>query len=293
MWLVWFLEAEDRLKKIVALIESQGIGFPVNAKSTISFLIFGCVLLGMLLVGTVALFVSSQRQAKRIKHQKRFLSSVTHELRSPLASLCLATDTMKTRDLKPEVVRRMLDMMSGDVERLSRLVDRILISARLDEGISIVEEEFSRFNLRKCLISSIEGLNHLDVDLDSRLRVDCDPELEILGSPTAISAIFRNLIENAVKYSPKGKPIQVRAHKESRQWVLEVEDEGFGISTRDLTRVFRMFHRADTATEKAIPGTGLGLYIVKSIVESMGGTIEAKSAGFGKGALFTMTLPIV
>lgn len=128
LWVIWFTDETQELAKL-----SQKFGPDYFDETTsLIMLIVGCILLGMFAVGTIALFIFGQRQSKLIRQQRNFVSSVTHELRSPLSSLKLSLETMQKRDLSKEMNDKLLHIASSDIDRLSRLVNQILVSARLD-----------------------------------------------------------------------------------------------------------------------------------------------------------------
>ena len=137
IWVIWFLDSAQEIKKL-----SEDLGHPhLNNHYTLVILVVGCILLGVILLGTVILFVKTQQQSNLMNQQKSFVSSVTHELRSPLASLQLTFETMRARTLDTSTSRKLLDMASEDTQRLTRLVDQILVSSRLDRGIYGIEDK--------------------------------------------------------------------------------------------------------------------------------------------------------
>lgn len=292
MWVVWFLGAEDRLSRLVQLVEQQGVDLGFNDQTTILFLIFGCVLLGMLLVGTVLLFVFGQRQASFLRKQKAFLSSVTHELRSPLASLRLGFDTIVDRDLKGDVADKLRHLMAFDVDRLSRLVDRILVSARLDRGLALTEKADAVVPVVATIHDIVRSLAYLDEKLAIRVNVTGISSLQVNMTRESLDLVLGNLLENAVKYSPKGSPIKITIGPADKGNVrVVIEDRGLGLTEKEQKRIFNMFHRSEAVLERAIPGTGLGLFIVREVVKQLGGSIEVFSKGPGEGSRFTLILP--
>jgi len=255
------------------------------------FLITGCILSSIILVGTVLLFVFAIRQSRLNKQQRSFVSSVTHELRSPIASMQLSLETLQQRDLEKDVVKRMHQMILTDLDRLVALVDQILVSARLDRGINVFDqvEPFAPADVIKGVMAKA---GHLDPKLQERVHIDCDPTIVINTARPAVELVFANLLENAVKYSPPASKIEVTVTQHGRDVILSVADSGFGMDKRDCRRVFKIFHRAEIAHTKAIPGTGLGLYIVKTVCRVLGGRAWAESPGLGRGSTFFVTLPV-
>ncbi len=246
MWIIWY---------------DHKIPDPSKAAFDTIFLITGCVLLGITLIGTVFLFVFAINQSRLNRQQRSFVSSVTHELRSPLASMQLALETISNRTLTPEMLAQNYKLMLTDLKRLLNLVDQILVSARLDRGITLFED-ISEFSLRSLLDESIQSFLHKAPDLNERCQIQVDSSLYIRTAKAALKLVIDNLIDNAVKYSPPGSPIKVCAWTKGASIFLEVSDQGIGLDRRDLKRIFKIFARGRGAARRAVAGTGLGLYIV-------------------------------
>lgn len=287
LWVVWFMSQQETLSKLSSIIGSTST---INPTTGIFTLVIGCVLLGIFLVGTVVLFVFTQIQSSLISQQKSFVSSVTHELRSPLSSLQLSFETLQRHQLPVTVRDKIFSMVEKDLERLSQLVERILIAGRLDRGIIDYKNQQDEIPLREIIQHVADQQRHMDESLSQRLKIDCSPDLVIGASRLALTIVLGNLLENAVKYSPAGAPIRVQVTIQEYELWISVEDAGIGLTSSEQRKIFRMFHRSPRAQKAAVPGTGLGLYIVKSIVNSMGGRIWVQSEGVGKGSRFTFAL---
>jgi signal transduction histidine kinase len=287
LWVHWFVNARE----IIQVLKSS---FPPGIEShiTITTLIIGCVLLGMILVGSIWIFVVSQRQSLTLKQQQNFVSSVTHELRSPLASLKLMIETAEARRLPFEMQSQLLSMAKKDIERLLRLVNQILLSSRLDRGVEDFSKSQELLDIKTIVSQSGERAAWLDQNIQDRIFIQCPEGLSIQASKSGLMLIFGNLIENAIKYSPLNSPIIIEIFEKSNFIVVSIKDQGFGITSADLKRIFKLFHRGQVAASKAIPGTGVGLFLVKSIVKILGGRISVFSEGVGKGSTFTVELPM-
>ncbi len=289
LWVIWFVNQYETIQEA-----NQRIGaMQTNQSFGLGLLIAGCILLGVLIVGVCFLFIFAQRQRSINAQQKNFISSVTHELRSPLASLRLGFETLANVSSSQATTEKVLMMIESDIERLSRLVDQILLSARLDRGLHVFDKA-EVFSVKEEFADAIARSTYLDPDSFSRIKVECPDALALTGNKGAFALIIGNLIENAIKYSPKGSPISasVALDDSGNSVHLTIQDQGFGLHKNERKRIFKMFQRSPTARTKAISGTGLGLFIVRTMCRSLGGKVWAESDGLGKGSTFRVILPV-
>lgn len=289
IWVIWFVGAQQ---EISSLAQRFGKEF-FDSRVTMSILVVGCVLLGVLLVGTISLFVFGQRQSYQARQHRNFVSSVTHELKSPLASLQLSFETMAARELDPPTSARLMRMIGTDIERLRRLVDQILVAGRLDRGALGFDDEIVELDFRQLINTVMESLIYLDPEVGSRLAIESERGTKVFAPRQALLLVLSNLFENAVKYSPKNTKITAGCSDGPNETFIFIRDEGHGLDKKDMRRIFKMFHRSEGAVKKAIPGTGLGLYIVKSAVQVLGGRVWVESPGPNKGTTFYVSLPKV
>lgn len=287
IWVIWFVGAQQQ---IAELAQRFGREF-FDSRIAVSILVVGCVLLGVLLVGTITLFVFGQRQSYAARQHRNFVSSVTHELKSPLASLQLSFETMAARELDPPTQARLMRMIDTDIERLRRLVDQILVAGRLDRGALGEGDELVELDFRQLVNTVQESLIYLDPEVGSRLEIECEPGTKVRAPRQAMLLVLSNLLENAVKYSPRNTRITAACSVGPNETFIYVRDQGHGLDKKDMRRIFKMFHRSESAVKKAIPGTGLGLYIVKSAVRILGGRVWVESPGRDKGTTFYVSLP--
>lgn len=287
LWVVWFLGQQEALENVKKII---GTASDVNPNIGVFSLVIGCVLLGIILVGTVVLFVFTQIQSGLLRQQKSFVSSVTHELRSPLASLQLSFETLQRHKLQEATKEKIFGMVNKDLERLSLLVERILIAGRLDKGIIDYKNGQDEVEVKDFIHHVLAQQLHLDSKIEKRVTISCSEALVIQTSRLGLNIVLGNLLENALKYSPKDSPILVQVEIKDYEVWITVEDHGMGLSKKELRKVFKLFHRSPRAQARAVPGTGLGLYIVKSITLSMGGRIWVESEGIGRGSRFIVAL---
>lgn len=288
IWVIWFVGAQQEITQLASKFRTEFL----DSRTTLAILIVGCILLGVLLVGTIMLFVFGQRQSSLARQQRTFVSSVTHELKSPLASLQLAFETINTRALDTVIRERLNGMIQTDIDRLKKLVDQILLAGRLDQGILLFDESLQFVPIKDLILRTIASLTYLDPNLENRIAVECPGSLSVRLSKSVLTLIFSNLIENAIKYSPKKTPISVSAEYVGSEFCLSFRDQGLGLSKVEKRRIFKMFHRGERALKKAIPGTGLGLYIVRTAVKVLHGKIWAESPGPDQGTSFFVSIPI-
>jgi hypothetical protein len=288
IWVIWFADQQAEL----GLLSKQFGKEYFSNSVALAMLVIGCILLGVFLVLTIILFIFGQKQSALARQQKNFVSSVTHELKSPLASLQLSFETLRRHDLAGDLKDRMLGMILGDIDRLSRLVDQILVTGRLDRGLTLEDGNDKPINLPDFVRNIAKQLAYLDSEVLSRIEINCPSKLSVSIPKGALNLILNNLIENAVKYSPKDKTITVSATQSDKELLIAVKDQGLGLDQKDIRRIFKMFYRDETAVKKAIPGTGLGLYIVRTATRALGGRVWAESDGKNCGSTFCVSLPI-
>lgn len=286
IWVIWFLSQQEAIAELARRFGQELF----DSRVTLTILIVGCILLGVLCVGLIMLFVFGQKQSAVARQQRNFVSSVTHELKSPLASLQLSFESLIS--LKPDstTTTTLHNMILGDIDRLKRLVDQILVAGRLDRGIP-QNEEWQTINLSDFVGETIPRFTHLDPKLESRITFDFPHETRLKLPRSTLGLILGNLIENAIKYSKRDTQITIGAEGGNHEILLYVRDQGIGLDRKERRRIFKMFHRGQMVIKKSIPGTGLGLYIVKEAVKSLGGSIWVESPGLNFGATFYVSLP--
>jgi signal transduction histidine kinase len=233
--------------------------------------------------------VTDERLLERTRSE--FVATASHELRTPIASVYGAFQTLLRPDLAPEDPRRreFLKMGLQESERLARIVDDLLLAGQLDAGAPAVNTT-ERCDLGT-LVEEVVASAAVRANGGHRLVADVAPGLESVPCDAArLRQVLVNLVENAVKYSPGGGTVTVRAAPRGDAVALEVADEGIGIPDRDRRRIFDRFVRLDPTLSRGVGGTGLGLYISRELVERMGGRIDVRSAE-GAGSTFTVLLP--
>jgi signal transduction histidine kinase len=230
------------------------------------------------------------REIREVRRQTSFIDSVTHELRSPLASLRLCLETQAREGLQPTQRQRLREMMLDDVERLSAFVDDILESSRLAHGSEARGVE--AFELAALVQRSVATTVKRHRIEHESIGVDLPPGLVLHTDPVALEVVLRNLLDNAIKYSNAPRQIGLRVGEGPKGTLeLEVRDNGVGIPKGELKRVFERFYRVDDEAVRSRRGTGLGLFVVASLVRGLGGRVQAFSAGPGEGTQMVVSLP--
>jgi signal transduction histidine kinase len=252
---------------------------------------FGSLFLVAVVVTLLLLLIGNVRQILYVNRQKTFIDNVTHELKSPLASLQLSLETMEQRQLTPEMQARFLAMMKKDVSRLRTFIDHVLHAGRLEHGRRAIRPEpFDCVAATHECVRRVREQYELQPD-EMLVREPAEPARPILMDRVAYETVLLNLLDNAAKYSGRPARVEVRLGCEESRLVLRVIDQGQGIAHNQLKRIFRRFYRIEQVVGSA-RGTGLGLYLVHALTRRMGGKVEASSDGPGAGAMFTVRLPL-
>ena len=223
--------------------------------------------------------------------QNQLLSIAAHDLKNPLTTLTIWPDLIKEKKSDPEVVDKMCDRIKEAAGRMNRRVNDLLETAKKDAGkVKLKFKKIDVASLVESVVKTNEVLaNNKMISID--FKIDKRPFIE--GDEDRITELADNLINNAIKYSPSGKQIFVSLTEESGNAILHVKDEGQGLTEEDKENLFQRFVRLSAQPTGGETSTGLGLSIVKSLVEAHKGEITADSEGKFKGATFTVKIPIV
>lgn len=282
-WIYWFV---GRHKEIRQLAERYRFDLSVHGLDWL-VLVEGLVLLLVVLVGVYVIFVYWKRQSDLVEQQKNFMSQVTHELKSPLASIQLHLETIKLRKPPADKLERFLDTMLADTDRLNNLISNLLMAAKLEHRRT---PHYPVIDLSE-LVERVMEQKRSKLPEGGSLILRVEKEIRAKADTEGMETVLRNLFENAVLYSPASPEINVTLTRKGRNAFLTFRDNGRGIEKKDLKKVFKMFYRVRHPGEN-IRGTGLGLYIIKSVIREHGGRITVASEGAGKGCTFTITLPL-
>jgi two-component system phosphate regulon sensor histidine kinase PhoR len=239
--------------------------------------------------GTVYALQDVTEERALEKTRSDFVATASHELRTPLAAVYGAVRTLRRDDvaLTPDDQAQFLEMIESEATRLARIVDQILLAGQLDADAVEVD-------LRECDPSEIAAgvLESAAVHLPDTISLDLDADRapKIACDPNKLRQVLVNLVDNAVKYSPKGGRVALRVRSYDGMCRIEVADEGLGIPGAERERIFEKFYRLDPQQTQGVGGSGLGLYICRELVERMDGRLTVDSE-VGKGSRFVVELP--
>jgi len=284
-WIYWFIgkhrEFRELAEKYRPELLGQGANWPVMVE--------GLVMLALILVGVYVIFVYWNRQSNLYQQQRNVISQVTHELKSPLASIQLHLETIRLRRPNEERLESFVATMLADTGRLHYLINNLLMAARLEQRRKPADRRATDLT---ALVSEHVARERAVLPQGGGITVEAEPALMVEVDPEEMGMVIRNLFENAALYSTQSPEITVHLNR-SAGWVqLSVQDQGRGIDKKELKKVFERFYRVQPPGEN-VRGTGLGLYIVESVVRSYGGTVAVASDGLGHGSTFTVRLPAV
>ncbi len=279
---------------LVAAAISLNIGWIVITaeRTRLRVLVFGIITFGLIIAGLIIYTVFLVLEIRRNEEHDTFINAVTHELKTPIASIRLYLETLQSRSLSDDQRRGFYDVMLADAERLHRTVDQVLKAGALSQKPKVVAR--AAVDMSALARESVElalARHHLHPDAIVLESHDAGP-LMVRGDPEELRTVVTNLLDNAVKYSNEAVRVivAVAAPSPDTVWV-RVQDRGGGIPRKQLKRIFRRFYRVQMRGLKQVKGTGLGLYIVRSIARAHGGRVFAQSEGEGRGATFTLELP--
>jgi len=262
----------------------------VRATRINRFLWEGGFFLAVLLGGIAVLTRTIRHDAELRRRQQNFLAAVSHEFKSPLASIQLASETLVLRSREGDT-QRLGRRILEDCERLLRMIDNLLDTTRLEEGRQhLAPTVVALHGAAAAAIAEVSERARLS-SIDVTLQVSEDLQLSV--DAAALETALRNLLDNAIKacVAGNGHSVTVRAARTPGAVELVVSDDGIGFPPEDAAMIFEKFYRIGDELRRSMPGTGLGLYIVKRLVELSGGTIDARSDGPGRGAAVTIHWP--
>ena len=279
---------------LVALAVALNVGWIILNWREGVLLFFGIVFFALIIAGMVVNTIFLVRELRRSEQHDSFINAVTHELKTPVASIRLHLETLQRRALPEERKQEFYGIMLSDADRLTETVEQVLKAGRAGDkkaGRDKADVDFGQL-VRECM-DAIRTRHHLQPEaLRYEEAASNGSGMHVNGSAEDLRTAVSNVLDNAVKYS--GDLVDVRVRLETpdeKRVVLSVQDHGVGISPDNLKRIFRRFHRVANRSLAHVKGTGLGLFIVKSIAKKHGGTAFAVSEGEGRGTTVVIELP--
>lgn len=276
---------------LVALAITLYVGWILLSIEQIALLVIGIIFFALIITGLVLNTTFLLREIRRNEQHDAFLNAVTHELKTPIASIRLYLETLQKREVAPEKRREFYDVMLADSERLLNTVEQVLQASSAREKKLLLN--ISEINLNELLQESIERIkSRYHLGDDAIVFTPPENKIKISGDANELQSVFTNLLDNAVKYS--GSEIKVLLavkNLNDKFIIIRIKDFGAGIPPAELKRIFKRFYRVPNVSTQKKKGTGLGLFIVRSIIKKHGGRIFAESKGEGTGTTFIVQLP--
>jgi signal transduction histidine kinase len=254
-------------------------------------IVFGSIFFLAIIAGVVVNTIFLVREIRRNEQHDSFINAVTHELKTPVASIRLHLQTLQMRELDAGKRKEFYRIMLEDSDRLLHTIDQVLLAGAT--GSILRRGAKSRLDLAGIARECVElARTRFHLDEGALQYVETVPQATVLGDADELKAAVWNLIDNAVKYSQGAPRIRVElAAAESERYAVRVTDNGVGISPAELKRIFKRFYRIPASVAVRTKGSGLGLFIVRSVARRHGGRAFAESAGQGHGSTFTLLLP--
>ncbi|MCU1265658.1 MAG: Two-component sensor histidine kinase [Acidobacteria bacterium] len=279
---------------LVALAVALNVGWILLNWREVALLVLGIVFFMLIITGVVLNTIFLIREIRRNEQHDAFINAVTHELKTPLASIRLYLETLKTRPVDEPQRLEFYNVMLADSDRLLHTVEQVLragrASAQRRQRTAATTIDVGEV-VRECLELTRVRYNLGDNTLHYADTLNGERAC-VAGDLDEIRAAVSNLLDNAVKYSDKEVNVSIAvAAPDKKNVVVRIVDQGIGIPTGQLKRIFNRFYRAPGRFMARVKGTGLGLFIVQSIVKRHGGRVFAESAGLGQGSTFTIQLP--
>ena len=254
-------------------------------------LFLGVILVLFIVAGVVLNTIFLVREIRRNAQHDAFINAVTHELKTPVASIRLYLQTLQTHPVDEEKRKEFYAIMLQDSDRLLTTIEQVLRTGRM--GLSGAKPNRVRLDLNALIEDCLENTVKLHQVPREALQFIPGPPMTVYGDREEIESALSNLIDNAVKYSGKALGISVQTEQlDDRFLCVRVRDQGPGIEKAELTRIFGRFYRVPGQLAARVKGTGLGLFIVRSVAKRHGGRAWAESEGPGRGSTFVLQLPI-
>ena len=271
------------------------IGWVIYSWREAGLLIAGLILFPLIITGVVLNTTFLVREIRRNEQHENFINAVTHELKTPIASVKLHLQTLQQRPVDEAKRQEFYQVMVDDCDRLLGTVEQVLRAGRLRNGQA--KGGFRPIDLARvmdeCLALAQTRYRLTPGELTYKATFPAERPPRVLGDEDDLKAVVLNLVDNAIKYSGNSVTVAVElTQTDSRAATIRVSDRGVGIPVSELSQIFKRFYRIPGAMTSRIKGAGLGLFIVRAVVARHGGTVFAESDGQGLGTTFTVQLPL-
>lgn len=279
---------------LVALAVALNVGWIILNLREGVLLVFGIIFFALIIAGMIVNTTFLLREIRRSEQHDSFINAVTHELKTPVASIRLHLETLQRRDLPEPQKQEFYRVMLSDTDRLTETVEQVLRAGRAGDRKAGRQKSAVDFRqlVRECM-DAARTRHHLPLEaLRYEEASSNGTAMRVLGSGEDLRTAVFNVLDNAIKYSGDHVDVRVRLNlPDEKHVVLSVQDHGVGIPPDDMKSIFKRFYRVSHRSLAHVKGTGLGLFIVKSIAQKHGGKVFAESAGEGQGTTITMELP--
>jgi signal transduction histidine kinase len=279
---------------LVALAVALNVGWIILNWREGVLLLFGIIFFALIIAGMVVNTIFLVRELRRSEQHDSFINAVTHELKTPVASIRLHLETLQRRELPEPQKQQFYSLMLSDTDRLTETVEQVLRAGRAGDkraGREKSEVDFGQL-VRDCM-DATRTRHHLQPEsLRYEEAANNGSELRVRGSAEDLRTAVFNVLDNAIKYSGENIDVLVRLEApDEKRIVLRVQDQGVGIPADDVKRIFKRFYRVTHRSLAHVKGTGLGLFIVKAVAKKHGGKVFAESEGEGQGTTIVLELP--
>ncbi|MFO7891834.1 MAG: HAMP domain-containing sensor histidine kinase [bacterium] len=286
LWIYWYVSSHIIISDVEGQIQSKIISKDIN----VIILVGGLIMLVAISFGMSIIFRRLNLQMRITKLYDNFIANITHELKSPLASIQMYLETLNTRKVPIKQQKEFINYMMTDAKRLHYLINSIL-------EISALEQKKTMFNyhthdadtlIHDLIQETMRRFKLTDKNVHIKGKVNC----QCVADQDALQIVLNNLVDNSIKYSVGPVHINIKLRQTTQHIVITFSDNGIGIPGKEIKKIFHKFHRLYNKKIPSVKGTGLGLYWVREIIRNHGGKVSVASKGEGSGTTFTIYLPI-
>lgn len=295
----WFIALEKQNRDITAirlaeLKKDDPAYFTSSVKiedakkrKTAQYIGEGTTFLALILIGAVYVYRATRRQLRMSQQQQNFMMAITHELKTPIAVAQLNLETLQKRKLDEDKQQKLISNTLQEANRLNTLCNNILLASQLDAGAYHPDKQEINFT------DLVEGcVDDCKNRFPNRLIVENFPgSIYVVGETLLLQMLVNNLLDNALKYSPRESPVKISLTESGKRTELTVSDEGFGVTDAEKKKIFDKFYRSGDENTRKAKGTGLGLYLCKKIVQSHNGYISVTD-NYPSGSNFVASFPV-